>query len=393
MKKNIKSLNGLRFVLALFVFLCHSAYFGLNEKTAFLSTFIGSLGGIAVTAFFVLSGFCIYLGYSDKFAQLTKESYFRFEKKRIKKIYPLYILTTVIMLLGQFISQTLGDYVLIHVVHRAARSGIKLVLCSLMIQTLVPGYSLSGNGAGWFISSIFVIYLLTPFILLLLSKIKISRVKALIGIVFCFAFVFVFDELKTFLVEKTGKDIFIELFYTSPFTRIFEYLSGIFVAVIFKSFSDSDNFAQSPDSKRLFSGKIIFITFLEFLFLALSIAVYHTKLSFINAEAFSCLLYVALIFLISFEKGGLSLLFKTKAFQFLGSLSMEIYLIHYTLQISKIQYNFEKSLVASHQSASFLIILGFLILNFILTVVLSWLWKKYSQKIPFVSSFEKALDS
>lgn len=393
MKKNIQSLNGLRFVLALFVFLCHSAHVTLNEKISFLADFIGPFGGIAVTAFFALSGFCIYLGYSDKFASVTKESYFKFEKKRIKKIYPLYILTTVIMILLQFILQSVGDHILIHVVHRAARSGIKFVLCSLMVQTLVPGYALSGNGAGWFISSIFIIYLFTPFVLCFLSKARLSNLKSFLGIVFCLAVVLFFDELKTFLVEKTGKDIFSELFYVSPFTRFFEYLAGIFAASIYKNFLQKSGENEISAENNKSNVKFLLLTFFEiFLFIAPS-AVYYLGKNYLNAETLTCLLYLLLIFVISFEKGGLSLLFRTRVFQFLGSLSMEIYLIHYFLQASRLQFKVEYSLVMAHRNLSLEIIIGFIIVNFAATVLLSVLWKKYSDKIPLVSSLEKALDS
>lgn len=99
MSKSIKCLNGFRFVLSLFVFFAHNSFYNFsdNEKLKLFFTKYSHLGGVAVTAFFILSGFCIYLGYGCKFSKLTKESYFDFLKKRIIKIYPLYFVTICIL--------------------------------------------------------------------------------------------------------------------------------------------------------------------------------------------------------------------------------------------------------------------------------------------------------
>lgn len=383
MKKNIESLNGFRFVLAVFVFLCHNSAFALDENLAWLSNFTAALGGIAVTAFFVLSGFCVYLGYSTKFQTITRESYLKFEKKRIKKIYPLYFFANVIALLIQFAVQSFNDHVFIHLIHRFCQSGIKFVLTSLMVQTLVPGYALSGNGAAWFISCIFLIYLVTPFILHFLLKIKLSNVKAAVGIIVCCFALFMLEGIKAWLIKLTGENSFIELFYVHPFVRIFEYLCGIFAAEIFLSVNSGKQMEKT--------GNYVFTLFEIVLFFIPFIINFLSK--FETNEALSCFVFLLFIFTISFEKGGLSFLFRTKIFQFFGSISMEIYLIHYLLHSSKLQFKFESFVVMAHKNLSAFIIFGFIILNFIVTIALSLLWKKYSHKIFFVNLFERALDS
>ncbi len=396
MKKNIESLNGFRFVLAVFVFLCHNSTFVLDESLAWLSNFTAPLGGIAVTAFFVLSGFCVYLGYSKKFQTVTKETYLEFEKKRIKKIYPLYFFTNVIALLIQFAVQSFSDHTFLHLIHRFCQSGIKFILTSLMVQTLVPGYALAGNGAAWFISCIFLIYLVTPFILHFLLKIKLSNIKAFAGIIICFLVLVIFECIKSLLIKITGENSFVELFYVHPFVRIFEYLFGIFTAGIFlniksKEIDKNQLSNEKVTEKNHFRNYIVTLFEIVLFFIPFIINFSSKKIN--NKEALDCLVFSFFIFVISFEKGCLSFLFRTKIFQFFGSLSMEIYLIHYLLHSSKLQFKFETFAVISHKNLSSFIIFGFIILNFIVTIILSLLWKKYSRKIPIVNLFEKAFDS
>lgn len=94
-EKRIANLDGLRFIAAAVVAVCHfdliKVHFGL-ERTGW--RFFSNSAQVAVTFFFVLSGFLItWLLLREKLADSTgRISIRRFYLKRIKRIWPLYYL-------------------------------------------------------------------------------------------------------------------------------------------------------------------------------------------------------------------------------------------------------------------------------------------------------------
>lgn len=90
----LNNLTGLRFYTALWVFLYHfSVYIGG------LDNFFFDKGYLGVDIFFVLSGFILTYAYYKSFflEQITVKKYYNFLLKRFAKIYPLQILTFLIV--------------------------------------------------------------------------------------------------------------------------------------------------------------------------------------------------------------------------------------------------------------------------------------------------------
>ena len=91
------NLNGLRFVAASLVMICHiEQWKGLNGLHRSLLPFFDKIGSLGVTLFFVLSGFLItYLLLTEKQDKGTinvKKFYLR----RVFRIWPLYYLIIII---------------------------------------------------------------------------------------------------------------------------------------------------------------------------------------------------------------------------------------------------------------------------------------------------------
>ncbi len=90
----IRSLTGLRGVAALYVLLFH--YFPLTLPASPFKRAL-SHGYLAVDLFFVLSGFVMALNYRHLFAAgWTKAAYATFLGRRIARIYPLYLVATLV---------------------------------------------------------------------------------------------------------------------------------------------------------------------------------------------------------------------------------------------------------------------------------------------------------
>lgn len=129
MPKEIKTLNGLRGVLALLVVLYHSGVFN------------GRVVWCAVSLFFMLSGFVVRYRYgSARFNCVERRA---FLLRRVARIYPLHLLTLLIVLLttGFALSKA-------------------LVLNALLLQCYVPiaGVNMSYNVPSWFLCDILFCY-------------------------------------------------------------------------------------------------------------------------------------------------------------------------------------------------------------------------------------------
>lgn len=125
----ISTLQSLRFVFAIMIFLHHYSVNGCGLFDA---------GGTAGVSFFIiLSGFVMSVGYCGKILKPEfsgKEFFF----KRLIRLYPLHLLC----LLG---------FVSLHIMHLDAVGILKLVPNALLIQSYIPikGIYFSGNAVSW----------------------------------------------------------------------------------------------------------------------------------------------------------------------------------------------------------------------------------------------------
>lgn len=131
----IATLQSLRFVFVLLIFLSHFAYGSFQALDAG--------GDCGVAFFFLLSGFTLSLGYDES----LRNGSFRYKTflcRRLRKIYPLHLLCLLFFLLAS--GCTLDG---------------KVALNALLLQSWIPdaNYYFSCNSVSWFLSTIcFAIY-------------------------------------------------------------------------------------------------------------------------------------------------------------------------------------------------------------------------------------------
>src|SRR5579885_1934252 len=92
----INSLTGLRFYAALLVFFSHFYIFSyfLNLQSGIWYEILQQIGWLGVSLFFVLSGFVLYVNYLTPEKQ--KKNCWDFYTARFARIYPVFILTTLV---------------------------------------------------------------------------------------------------------------------------------------------------------------------------------------------------------------------------------------------------------------------------------------------------------
>lgn len=152
--KRYKSLQALRICCFFSIFLNH--FYG--------DTFYTSL---SLSIFFVLSGFLLSIKYSNNSEDVTFKKSVIFAIKRVKKIYFLHIITMVadiFLYIGMYKYNGISSKDLIKFV-------FNIFANILLIQSWIPDVDInvSLNGVAWFLSVLFYIYLLFPY---LNSKLK-----------------------------------------------------------------------------------------------------------------------------------------------------------------------------------------------------------------------------
>jgi peptidoglycan/LPS O-acetylase OafA/YrhL len=153
----IKPLTGLRFLAAFVVFIFHLQIRWPLVEGHFLKNIL-SQGAIAMSIFFMLSGFLLAYRYAD-----GKTSYGHYALNRFARVYPVYVAAALATL------PWFGDASL-------ARS-IGLVVSNIfLLQAWVPPYfPYWNNGASWSISVEVFCYALLPFLLMRLQRLTTSK--------------------------------------------------------------------------------------------------------------------------------------------------------------------------------------------------------------------------
>lgn len=322
-----KTLNGLRFPAIMVIVVGHMGF--LLE---FFPGFQWIMNAVpAVDYFFMLSGFGLMYsalrkegrkegsGATIRLAWLFAEAF-----TRVRKIYPLYIITMLLAvpkeLYRSLVEQgnSLGFTVL--------KTAAEFALCVPLLQGLfgVEKIQWLFNSAAWFLSCLFIIYLAAPFIIRSLKRIKtkagLSAALMLDALMIAFT-AFAFGKIE----EATFFDM---LVYASPYRRVFYVILGMLLCLL------RVNFSVKPGSKnRLFNV-------LEIAAATIGLAYFFGNDMVGMRDSLGDLAYAldvtivgTLLLVFSFEGGLVSKILSSKPLQTLGKMSMYIFLIHYVLLI------------------------------------------------------------
>ncbi len=359
----INALTSVRFYLFLSIFLSHFSFIKKSQIGNFLFENFLYNGNFAVTFFFILSGFCIALGYSDKFQVLDFDKIKTFIMKRIIKIYPLYILTGFIGLIIAIVTKKVLWVKLCEFIF----------LYMTMIQSFLKNYSMF-NSVAWFVSAIFLCYLLTPFVFYFLKKM--AKVKSYLSI---YLSIWIFLIIVSVLLSPPFLDIkFYSYFYHFPPIRFLQYFSGILVGIFYKDYLVKVDIFESKKHLKNFLD-VVLIVFLVGLYLfSFKMKPYElifTQVVYIPVFSFT------ILYLCNRTSSILNEFLNNKINIFLGSISMECYLIHQILIILSHKYLVRIFPIDSISNIFFIAII--LLLG---TIILSLIFKKlYSKVLEYFS--------
>lgn len=186
-----------------------------------------------VDYFFMLSGFGLFYSLYDKDINFGFFSSIKFAATKIKKIYFLYVFSLLISL----------PWILLFTEYKistlSAKFLIDLSLCQSAFGTIALSHGI--NGVCWFLSTLFICYIFSPFLVKFVKKLDTIK-KQLLAMaivtlgVFLLSFVFLRIENNfTIGIHKPLND----LFYGSPYIRIWYLMLGMIIANIFISQKDN----------------------------------------------------------------------------------------------------------------------------------------------------------
>lgn len=297
----LNSLTSLRFFFAFAVFLSHLTFvktdlvwYNWIKNNVFFEGYLG------VGFFFILSGFVLALNYEKKFIENPDFSKKKFYIARVARIYPLHVLTFIIMLPFVVINVWQGYF------HWDIASANLLLL-----QSYIPikDFYFSINNVSWSISTEFFFYLMFPFFVIWLYKFpKLKYILLLIIPVIIFAEPYFKTDMK---LEKG-------IFYISPIVRSFDFILGIVTCQIYRKLKDSKiNFSQ---------GTIIELGSL--LLLAIFFYFHNDVARAFRYGIYYWLPMVAIILVFALQKGYISKILQHKTLVYLGEISFAFYMVH-----------------------------------------------------------------
>ena len=211
MQKHALALDTFRVIAILMVFACHLNFFDLamvGDRTILHPNYY-NIGGLAAHFFIVLSAFFAAYSYEKSIAQ----GYKAYVTKRMRRLYPtnwallpFYVVLCLILgFYGRPISQMIVD----------------ILLSGLLLQELFNFSAKVFNTPAWTISTLFILYLITPVLMQPLKRIRGAHWWVVLIIVLTVGDIY----YRQWLTHMKPDNWWLN--YASPVCRITAYLEGL----------------------------------------------------------------------------------------------------------------------------------------------------------------------
>lgn len=328
----IKSLQSLRFVFAIMIFLHH---FSVDGKGLFEAG-----GSCGVSFFLILSGFVMSAGYGQK---ITDHSfnYKSFLYNRLIRLYPLHFLCLLIFIILSFNHLSFCGY-------------LNLIPNLLLLQSWIPVESVyfSGNAVSWCLADMIFFYLMFPFLMRGYRKYN-NRLLAGILLGLCTAYFFVL----LFLPESYWHSIL----YISPLFRLFEFIIGL---SLYQLYLHLQKIGFSNKIYNWSFGNKTALELCRILFLALHLILYpYISEKFSLASYYWLPMSFLIIVFALFDKsgGGFSAILRSDSLVKLGTISFSFYMIHQLAMgvFNRILYKLDIELPIGLKLISFFVLILF----------------------------------
>lgn len=322
-RPRIEAIQALRGIACIAIMLSHTKF-----------KYLVGTGAWGVSIFFVLSGFMMIYSYygKNRIKNTSIIENFIFAWKKIKKLYPLHIVATLILAIFLFVGHDRVPFI---------QAVMKLITNFLLIQEWAPLRDRSINGVSWYLSSILFCYFIFPWALWVFEK-KIDRRSAKRSIVILFVLMLIVGIIGSMLRpfdDDTNKLWTTELcswfVYKFPVSRSIDFLIGCNIGYLFLTNSDSnDNYFYSHE-KIISIIACLFAVVSNILF---CLMLYSQKTLSDNNNSDSSrwwtfvIAYIPsaclLVYIFAHNNSVLSKFLSNKVLLYIGNVSQFVFLIH-----------------------------------------------------------------
>ena len=348
-KAKIESIQALRAISFLGIFLCHAGS----------SVHWSALG---VSVFFVLSGFLLFYTYEDHTFYLSPKNNLKFSLNKIKKLYPLHIITMTCIVLLQLLSMLKQEITLSSII----KLFIKILLNVTLLQTWIPNNNIntSLNGVAWYLSVTMFLYFMFPWICKIIKKIRINFIPIICSFILILQLISCIPLIHYF---GTNSPQYIWFMYCFPIFRLGDFFIGCCLGKLFmqhKSFNIN-----------------FFITSIIEIIATIATIVVFQLLKLKTSNIFFVVLhnwttvYIPIasmwVYLFVNKKGAITHLLSNKLLIYIGNISPYAFLIHYV--VTQYTAAILKSFNININNIIYYIII---LLQLVLSILLSIVYKK-----------------
>ena len=299
-------LQFLRFCAFLLVFLYHSTL----QPADWMPGAGGA--GCAVSLFFILSGAVAGISSFDREIQFSVRSIVGLIIKKLKKIYPLYFVTVLLTISRTCIPTCVSNHDLV----TPASDLMQLLRSLLLIQSWHSTDYYSFNGVGWFLSTLFFLYLFQLPLLACCSKIK-KHKNSSVFFSAIIVIVFLLNLLYGFLLRNTNTEYWLYIF---PPSRMGEYVIGICLSYL--AIPVKRQLSECHNCRLLLSAAELLSLVLWVFSMYMPIPEWQAKtIHWIVPNSILLIVFIL-------GKGVLTDIFRFKPLVILGNISFECYLLH-----------------------------------------------------------------
>lgn len=359
----IKSIQALRALAFLGIFFLHA-------------DFVISWSDLGVSIFYVLSGFLMTRTYENQEMDLSVRGRLRFSVNKIKKLYPLHIITMIFaIILSAVLLVAHGDGIKAYI-------GLlgNTVLHVFLLQSWVPQLSVnvSLNGVAWYLSATLFLYFMFPHIV---SYIRKKRDKFLIIICLAILCIQILSCIPWIYFADESGFVYIWFMYCFPVFRLGDFFIGCCLGRIYR--------------KNTFGGKgvVLQYTIMEIAATAVTVLVFwwlgqnhHDSIiltAFHNWTTLYIPLAVIWVYLFTENKGIITILLSGRLLVGLGNISGPIFLIHYVviLYMNNMLNFFDIKLSKLQQAGAAVLELGVSILASLIYIAMEKKIKGLSERL------------
>lgn len=221
--KTIYTFELLRFVAAFFTFFGHYVHFFMWQQTEsrWFNDINPDIGALAVPSFFMLSGAIFAHTYGNSLS-VGKTTFLSFAKKRFARLYPLHILTLLLVLLLQAIVWNKHSHYFIYQLNDLEHFIMQIFFISNW--TIFEGGP-SYNGPIWSVSHEVFLYFCFFIFFYLSSKIK-SKNLFILG---CYLAVYFLNPAMYNIYDSNGP-----FRYSYMFKSLFTFMTGVFIYQVYR---------------------------------------------------------------------------------------------------------------------------------------------------------------